>query len=388
MVLGLFYGLRTRQAGHAPEAPAAEAPASAGGFRPSREQLAALRIVTVGQQSFRGEQVTEGKIALNGNLTTPVYSPYSGRVLRVLAAPGDTVHAGQPLLALEASEFAQAQNDLVAAIATLNTAKSQAALAATAERRKRGLYEARAGSQQDWQQSQADLASAQNAQRSAETALALVRNRLRILGRSDGEIARMENAERMDATATVTAPIAGTVIDRQVGPGQFIQSGASTPVFTIGDLRTLWLVANVREADVPAVRPGAAVEVHVMALPGKVFRARIVQVAPAVDAVTRRVAVRAEVSNPDGDLKPEMFATFTIVTGAESRAPGLPASAVVYEGAAAHVWVMREDGTLAVREVRVGRASGEQLEITQGLRAGERVVTSGALFIDRAAARD
>jgi len=232
------------------------------------------------------------------------------------------------------------------------------------------------------------LVTAQNGLRSAETAFALVRNRLRILGKSEAEIGALEKAQKVSPTSFVLAPISGRVTDRQVGLGQYIQAGASTPVYSIGDLSTVWLIANVREADAPLMRRGAPVEVRVLALPGKVFKAKLAYVAPSVDPNTHRLAVRAEVENPDGALKPEMFASFSIITGEESDALTVPQEAIVYEGDHARVWVLQQDGTIASREIRVGRTSAGMVEVLAGLKRGEKVVTSGTLFIDRAARRD
>ena len=382
----VFGWLATRARSAAASEAAIELPA--GTFRPTSAQLANLKIATVQSMPFRTEQVTEGKIALNGDRTTPVFSPYSGRVTKVFASPGDRVKPGQPLLAVQATEFAQGQSDLVSAVNSLNTARAQVALAQTNEQRKHALYDAKGGSLQDWQQSQSDLLAAQNNLRSAEAALALTRNRLRIQGRSDAEIARLETPERMSAEAFVTAPIGGTVTDRQVGLGQFIQSGAANPVFAIGDLSTVWLVANVREADAPRVRRGQPVEVRVLALPERTFKAKLAYVAPGIDPITRRLAVRAEVENPDAVLKPEMFATFSIITGSDYSAPGVPGSAVVYEGDTARVWVLNRDGTIALRPVQTGRTSRGFVEVIAGLAPGEQVVTAGTLFIDRAARSD
>ncbi len=209
------------------------------------------------------ERVTEGNIAIDDDLTTPVFSPYSGRVIRLIAKLGDHVARGQPLMAVAASEFVQGQNDLVTAAASLKTTRAQLKLAETAEQRQHALYLAKGGALKDWQQSQADLATAQNSLRAQEIALAAVRNRLRILGKSDREIDAIENGAPLDMepVAYIVAPISGTVTQRQVGLGQNIlsvQSGASTPVYTIGDLSTVWLVANVREADAPLIRIGQA----------------------------------------------------------------------------------------------------------------------------------
>jgi cobalt-zinc-cadmium efflux system membrane fusion protein len=130
------------------------------------------------------------------------------------------------------------------------------------------------------------------------------------------------------------------------------------------------------------------VEVRVLAYPGRIFKAKLAYVAPSVDPNTHRLPVRAEVENPDGALKPEMFARFSIITGDDTEAPAVPESAVVYEGETARVWVAGADKSLALRQIRVGRISEGKVEVVAGLAPGEQVVTSGSLFIDRAAKGD
>jgi cobalt-zinc-cadmium efflux system membrane fusion protein len=366
----------------------AGSPVSPGAFRPTPAQMASLKVATVETMVFRGEDQADGKIAINADKTTPVFSPYSGRVTQVMANLGDNVKQGTPLLAIAATEFAQGQNDLRAAMSALDTARSQLDLAQANEKRKHGLYDAKAGSLQDWLQSQTDLITAENNLRAAETAVGLVKNRLRILDQSDTQIGALESAKTMNPVAQVVAPIGGTVIDRQVGLGQYVQANAPNPVYAIGDLSTVWLIANVREPDAPRMRRGAPVEVHVLALPERVFKARLTYVAPSVDPNTHRLTVRAEIPNQDGMLKPEMFATFSISTGVESAAPAVPEEAIIYEADTARVWVAREDGTLTLRQIQTGRVSHGKVEAVAGLTAGEKVVTSGSLFIDRAAKGD
>jgi cobalt-zinc-cadmium efflux system membrane fusion protein len=353
------------------EAPAAEAPSPPGTFRATPQQLKSLTVESVAVHAFVSEELTEGKIAVNGDRATPVFSPYSGRVTRVIAGLGDTVKAGAPLAAVEASEFVQAQGDL-------SSAAAQAKLARVAETRKHALYDAKGGSLQDWQQAQADLTA-------AETALNSVRNRLKILGKSDSDIAGLEASHTMNPTAAIVAPIGGVVVDRQVGPGQYLQAGGGTPVFTIADPASVWLLANVRESDAALVRLGQAVEVHVLAYPKRAFKARVTYVAAVVDPVTHRLPVRAVIENLDAALKPEMFANFRILTSDASDAPAVPESAVVYEGDLAHVWVLSNDGLLAYRSIRTGRNNDGLVEVLDGLKPGERVVTKGGLFIDQAA---
>jgi cobalt-zinc-cadmium efflux system membrane fusion protein len=342
-----------------------------GTFRASAQQLKSLTVEPVALHGFVSEELTEGKIAVNGDRTTAVFSPYSGRVTRVIAGLGDTVKQGAPLAMVEASEFVQAQNDL-------STAAAQLKIARLNETRKHALYEAKGGSLQDWQQAQADLTA-------AETAHDSIRNRLKILGQSEAQIDALEAAHSMRASAAITAPIGGVVVDRQVGPGQYLLAGGGTPVFTIADPTSVWLLANVREADAGQVHVGQAVVVRVLAYPQRAFEARVSQVAAELDPVTHRLPVRAELENLDGALKPEMFANFRILTSDAAEAPAVPESAVVYEGEVAHVWVLAGDGLLAYRSIRTGRNDDGLVEVLDGLQPGEQIVTKGGLFIDQVA---
>jgi cobalt-zinc-cadmium efflux system membrane fusion protein len=353
-----------------------EAPNPPGSFHPTATQLRALTIKPVEALSFQAHEIADGNIAVDEDISTPVFSPYSGRVTRLVANLGEQVQKGAPLLLVESPEFVQAQNDLM-------TTHAQFVLAEANEQRQRDLYAAKGAALRDWQQSQADLEV-------ARTNEAAARNRLRILGSSDAEITHMEaaSARPMGAETAIFSPIAGRVLQRQVSPGQYIQVNASAPLYVVGDLSRVWLVANIPEVDAAVMRVGEAVEVHVPAYPKRIFRATLSYVAPTIDPVAHRLAVRADVENPDGALKPQMFATFTIYTDSAGTAPGVPQGAVIYEGEHARVWVADGDGNLTLRPIRIGRSDGDMVEVADGLSVGERVVTSGSLFIDRAAQND
>jgi len=364
-----------------------------GTFRPTQEQWRGLKLAPVVVRGFVPEQVTEGTIAVDDDLTTPVFSHYSGRVIKVIAMLGDVVEPGAPLFVIHASEFVQAQNDLITALANLQSSRSQLRMAQTTEKRTHELYLAQGGALKDWQQAQTDLITAENTVRANEIALHAVRSRLRILGKTDQEIASLEAepTQKLNPMAIVTAPVRGTITQRQIGLGQYINSeaaGAASPVFTISDLSTVYLIANVREVDTPLMHVGLPLEVHVLAYPGRVFKGKVSYVAPSIDPNTHRLPVRADVENPDGALKPGMFANFSIITGEASTAPAVPQEAIVYEGERARVWVAGDGDTLALREIRTGRTSDGLVEVLAGLSAGEKVVTSGTVFIDRAARAD
>src|SRR5246127_5624188 len=364
-----------------------------GPFRPTQLKWRSLKLAPVTMLAFRPEQVTEGTIAVDDDLMTPVFSHYSGRVTKVIAMLGDVVEPGAPLFVIHASEFVQAQNDLITALANLQSARSQLTMAQTTEKRTHELYLAQGGSLKDWQQAQTDLITAQNTVRSDEIALHAVRSRLRILGKTDQEVASLEAqpTQKLNPVATVAAPVRGTITQRQIGVGQYINSeaaGATNPVYTISDLSTVYLIANVREVDAPLMQVGLPLEVHVLAYPGRVFKGKVSYVAPSIDPNTHRLPVRADVENPDGALKPGMFANFSIITGEAAAAPAVPQEAIVYEGEQARVWVAGEGDTLALRQISTGRTSDGMVEVLAGLSAGEKVVTSGTVFIDRAARAD
>lgn len=354
--------------------PEPSAPGSpAGVFRPSKAQWAGLKVVEVKVQTFRSILTTDGNIAFNDDKVTPVFSPYTGRVSRLIAKLGDVVKKGAPLAVIQSSELVQGQSDVAAAQAVLDTARAT-------EKRQHDLYDAGAGALKDWRQAQADLVA-------AEASLTAARGRLRILGKTEAEIDALAKAPATMTEIFVRAPIAGTITQRQVGVGQYLTSaasGASTPVFTIADMSTVWLVANVRENDAPALRVGYPADVSVLAFPGKVFKARITWVGSAVDPSTHRLPVRAEAQNPHGELKPQMFATFSIATSDPVEAPAVPQGALIYEGGTTRVFVVGTDGSITGRAVRVGRSRDGMVEIVSGLRPGEKVVASGTLFIDRA----
>jgi cobalt-zinc-cadmium efflux system membrane fusion protein len=363
--------------------------AKSGVFYPTEAQWAALTIEPVEEFKFRSEVLTDGKIAVDENRSTPIFSPYSGRVTKIAAEPGDVVQPGQLLFALEATDMVQAQNDFIAAVAGLETARSQQHLAEIVEKRQHDLYEGKAVPLKDWQQAQADLITAQDNTRTAEIALEAVRNRLRILQKTEDEIAAFQRTGKINPDTPIYAPIGGTVVQRKIGPGQYITSGASDPTgdpaYVIGDLSTVWLIANVRESDALKIRVGQAVEFKVLASSVHAFTGRLNYVAAAMDPNTRRLLVRATIENPEKLLKPEMFARVTIFTGQDKTSPAVPRESIVYEGDVARVWVAGDDKSIELRRVELGLTNGNRVQVVNGLEAGEKVVTKGTLFIDRAA---
>jgi membrane fusion protein, heavy metal efflux system len=354
-------------------------------YRLSPAEWASLTIQPVTERSFRAEHVTEGKIAIDEDRSTPVFSPYAGRVTRLLVRPGENVVKGQPLFVIEAADNVQAQNDFIGAMTAMNKAKSALDLAQLQGQRAKDLFEGKAVPLKDYQQSQATLIQAQNDMRSSQTAMEAARNKLRILGLTDEEIATFQEKGRINPETTIFAPIAGTVVQRKIGPGQYVNSGASDPVYVIGDLSTVWMVAFVRETDAANVAVGQDVAFSVLAMPNHTLSARVNYVSTAIDPASRRLLVRATVDNRDGVLKPEMFANVTIYSASDHPAVGVPKTALIYEGDQVRIWVAHEDKTIELRQIKAGLANGDLVEVIGNLKPRELIVTKGALFIDRAA---
>jgi cobalt-zinc-cadmium efflux system membrane fusion protein len=354
-------------------------------YQPTPSELASITIEPVSQRVFRNEHVTEGKIAVDEDHATPVFSPYAGRVTKLLAKPGDHVDARQPLFVIEATDNVQAQNDFITALTALNKAKSQFELAQIQNKRAQDLFAGKAIPLKDAQTAEATFTQAQNDVRSGEVALEAVRNRMRILGFNDEQITAFEHQSRINPETTIPAPIAGTVVQRKVGPGQYVQTGATDPAFVIGDLAMVWVTAFVREAEAPQVAIGQEMTFQLLAYRDRTFNARVNYVAAAIDATTRRLTVRATVGNKDGVFKPEMFANVTIYSTSDESSVAVPKQALIYEGSQARVWVANADNSLELRQVKTGLAAGELVAVRGNIGPGDRVVTKGSLFIDRAA---
>jgi cobalt-zinc-cadmium efflux system membrane fusion protein len=357
-------------------------------FQPTPAQWASLGMEPVKAMTFRAEHVTEGKISINEDRATPIFPPYAGRVTRLLVKPGDTVEQGQPLFYIEAADMVQAQNDFLTALGVLNKAKSAVAIAEIIEKQNRTLYEGKAGPLRDYQTAQATLVQARADLTNAEASLEATRNRLTILGKTDAEIAAFQSQGRINSETPIYAPIAGTVVQRKIGPGQYVSytsTGIVDPVYTIGNLSTVWVVAYVREGEAPKIKLGEQLDFTVLAYPNTTFKANIDHVSASLDPNIRRLMVRATIDNSEGRFKPEMFASVTIYTEEGDSSIGVAREAVIYEADNARVWVARSDKTIELRQIKTGITRGNMVQVVQGLQAGEIVVTKGSLFVDQAA---
>lgn len=348
------------------------------------DQLHQLNLVPVVTDAFRIQKAAVGQIAFNEDASTVVLTPFSGRVTRLIAKIGDDVKRGDPLFEIDSPEVVQAQTDLIAALHGIDKTKAQLSLTQRTLDRQTGLMKDKATSMREVDQARNDQAAAQSDLATAQGTLTAARNRLRVIvGRDQGEVERLERDRTVNPLITINAPIDGTVIGRKVGPGQYVRSDAGDPLYSIADLSTMWLKANVPENEIANVRVGQEIEVKVTAVPDRVFKAHITAIGAASDAATRRIVVRSELPNPDRLLKSEMFASFKITVGAGDPYPVIPADAVIRDGEQTSVFVVsREPMLFERRTVKIGTERDGRVQVLEGIAAGEQVVGRGALFVD------
>jgi cobalt-zinc-cadmium efflux system membrane fusion protein len=391
LVIALVLGLRTLL--HRPEA--SPSPLPAGQIQLSRQQMASVKIERVKADDGYDRTGASGQIAVDETRSTPVFVPYSGQVLQVPVQNGAHVRQGDVLLRIRTSDIVDARNGLFSAQAQQASAASQLRVAEENANRAEQLYRTAGGAFKDLQQAKSDLVNAQSAQRIADSAVGAARDKLVVFGKTPAEIARLSGAggiAGIHADTNLRAPIGGIVVTRSVSEGQFVTGGATQPVFVIADLSKVWLVAQVAESDAARVHLGDHVAVTTTAYPGRTFDAMIDNIAAQIDPVTHRLAVRATITNPDGALKPQMFADFMIRSAAIENEPGsavphmmsVPVESVIHEGDTERVWVYLGKGRVIARNVRTGESHDGRVTILSGLRAGEPVVSAGALFVNEA----
>lgn len=338
------------------------------------EQVARkLKIDTIDDRPVGGIIPASGKIAFNDAHVTHVFSPVTGRLTKILANPGQRVKKGAPLAVILSP-------DVGGAFADLAKAQADATAADHDYKRKKELFEAHAGSE-------LDMETAQDNALKAKAELERAQKKARLL--------RGGNVDTVTQEYTLAAPIEGEVVYRAANPGVEVQGAYSgnTPVelYTIGELDDVWAMADVYEMDLAKVQIGQRVTVRVVAYPNKVFQGKVDYVSGTLDGASRTAKVRCTISNPDRELKPEMYATISIYTAGHS-ALAVPRSAVLRVGDQLCVFAEKRDdkgqpmhgpnGQLIFirKDVAIDEDDeGEWVGIKSGLDRGERVVSSGAI---------
>ncbi|HEX8765779.1 MAG TPA: efflux RND transporter periplasmic adaptor subunit [Candidatus Acidoferrum sp.] len=334
-------------------------------FTVPQDQMAHVQVVAVEKNKLPRRLRFSGNVTYNAFKTTPVFSPIGGPVHEILVAPGQTVAAGQPLLTVNSPDYSAARSAYL-------KARDAFFLADKVYTRSQDLYAHGALAEADLQQSETSRSQAQaDLQASADM--------LRALGIKDPE-AMVKNPPKTTLQVPLPAPVGGEVVERLVGPGQLLQAGA-TQVFTISDMSTVWVLVNVYQSDVAYVHVGDSVDITTDTYP-QVFHGKISYVAPALDPNTRTLQARIVTSNPGKILKKDMYVTAMLQAGTIQNALTVPDAAVLRDSEnMPFVYVQSGPNQFARRLVKVAESQDGRMQITDGLKEGERVVGDGSLFL-------
>ena len=331
-------------------------------------QIGRIQLATVAMVPFRPTVTTTGTVAFNGDRSTQVLAPVSGPITRILVTPGSAVRKGDALATVTSPDFAAATAAFRKAQSAYRNAQRIADLDAQ-------LFRNDAIARREMEQAQTDAAAA-TADRDAAI------EQMRALGVDASSIAaiRDNRAGSVVSAAVIRAPIEGTVVEKLVTPGQLIQAG-TTPAFTIADLSTVWVMANVFESDLGLVSAGESATITTGASPSP-MPGQVAYVGALVDPASRATAVRILVANPRGLLKRDMLVNVAIRAAQSRNALLIATSAVLRDDQnLPFVFVARPDNRFARRRITVGGRTSDQYEVLHGLSSGERIVSDGALFL-------
>jgi len=311
-----------------------------------------------------------GRLTWNDEVTVRVFSPVGGRVIESSVAPGQDIATGTVLARLASPDYGQAQADVRKANADLLLARKN--LERTRELKAAGAAPGK------------DVDTAEDLYHSAQAELERASTRLALYGGTNGVV---------DQLYRLTSPLGGTLVEKNISPGQEVRPDAQlanvptvfSPLFTISDPSRLWLYLDVAERDIPGIKPGLAVSVTSRAYPGRAYSGVIEWVGDGLDPLTRSVRVRANINNPDRSLKSEMYVD-AAVTIPDGRGVGaeIPSKALLFDFSDRqyYVYLERAEGQYVRQQVVVREESGSRVVVESGLKAGDKVVSVGALLLD------
>lgn len=334
----------------------------------SGTQTAELKIAALGTHVFQIEKTAVGAVDFNENMLVQVFSQYPGKILKAFHNVGDDVKQGDILFTIDSPDLLQADSTLLASEGVLELQKKTLARAT-------GLLKQGGMAQKDVDQSTSDEQTAEGNFKAAKDAV-------RIFGKTDAEIEQILVNRKVDSTLVVKSPISGRVVARNAAPGFLTQPGNAPAPFSVVDISTMWMIANVVETDAPAYKLGQEVRMTVPAYPGKVFTGHVTSLGSQIDPNTHRQLVRSEIDDPEHLLRSGMYASFVVRVGDPVTSLAVPADGVVREGdGTMSVWVTTDRRHFVRRTVTTGLRQDGWVQILSGLQPGETVVTEGAVYL-------
>jgi len=332
-------------------------------FTIPQDQVSHVQVVTIQPTKLTRTLRLTGAVAYNAFKTTPVITQVGGPVSRILVVQGQHVRQGEPMLEVASPDYSQQ-------LATYSKARDSFRVADKNYDRAKDLYAHNAIAERDLLQAESDRSQAQADLNASEQSM-------KILG-----IKNPEDLVKAPASAQIPliAPIGGEVVERLVSPGQVMQAG-QTQAFTITDMSTVWVLANVYQGDLAYVKTGDDVVVQTDAYPQN-FRGKISYVSAALDPNTRTLQARIVVDNPGEKLKRDMYCTATVTAGVIQNAIAVPDAAVLRDDEnLPFVYVATGSNQFGRRGVTIGESQSGQTQILKGLSVGEKVVGDGSLFL-------
>ncbi|HSE45640.1 MAG TPA: efflux RND transporter periplasmic adaptor subunit, partial [Gemmatimonadales bacterium] len=326
-----------------------------------------IEIAEVGYTTSHPALVLSGKVAYGEDRYSRISSPLQGRILEVRARLGDYVKPGDVLLVIDSPEITAVYSDYVKEASELEYATRAYELA-------KDLYETKALPQKDLKQAENDLIKARAEFRRAKERLVSLRV-------PAAELEKPLAQQRITSRFELKSPLAGTVVDRAVTPGQSVGGDPDQVLFTVADLSQLQVIADVYERDLSLVKVSQVARVNVEAYPGEDFPAVVAAIGDTVDPSSRTIKVRAWVNNENHKLKPEMFARLNIDVADAQVFLTIPREAVIEVDGKHYVYLVTGDTGYQRHEVKVANVSGDQVRVLEGLSQGQRIVVKGAVLI-------
>ena len=325
------------------------------------KMLTSIKVDTIGGSASNGQLAVAGRVQFDEDRVARVLAPLSGQVVDLQVKLGDPVRKGQIICMLSSRDAAAAAGEHIESRKDLELAEKNATMTAD-------LFEHQAASKMALQQAESELAKARARAVRTEEAL-------RVLG-----VAVQDDVARFNGRVPIRAPIPGVVIERRVTDGQFAPADG-TPLLTVANLDTVWVIGDLFERDLRFVRRGQPAIVTTSAYPAERFEGKVNYISESIDPASRTAKVRVSVANPAGRLKPEMYAAVALAVAGDERAPTVPADAIFTEDGRSFVYVELAPGRFARRAVEVAAGDGRSRRILTGLRVGERIVVDGALLL-------
>jgi membrane fusion protein, heavy metal efflux system len=331
----------------------------------SPSQLTSIKIEPVGTYQFPVDKETVGNISFADEQSVQVFPAYQGTIIKAFAELGAHVDKDQPLYTITSPDLIQAESTLIGAAAQFELTKKEL-------ERVKGLPGV----------AQREVEQATSDEQTADGALKAAIDAVRVFGKTDAEIDQMIASRKTDPALLVRSPIAGQITAYNAPPGLMVQPGNPPAPYTVAVLSVKWMLADVMESDLALLQLGQPVEVKVMPYPKRVFKGKISKIYPMVDPNTHRETVRSEIEDPKDELRPGMLANFIIRVEGPVAGIAIPANGVVREpDGTMTAWATTDRRHFEQRVIKTGLRKDDRVQVLNGLRHGELVVTDGAVFL-------